>query len=221
MVVEGGDANTAKILMVEVTAEPSTKNQTIPTVSLFEAATIQRPVPPTVAIDGVWPAATQSIEFKTIEENFTEAYPSRPAFVVNDQYFDAVVGDPAQIQLLKGDTDVWNLYSSNDAHIFHIHINSFQALGRSTYDAGNRVYNAPVTYQMPIWRDTIYIDSIGGTDIQLTQAAQKYETYTPGTMVTMASKQFDFTGEFVLHCHNLFHEDNGMMLTVSILDPRS
>lgn len=221
MVVEGGDANTAKILMVEVTAEPSTKNQTIPTVSLFEAATIQRPVPPTVAIDGVWPAATQSIEFKTIEENFTEAYPSRPAFVVNDQYFDAVVGDPAQIQLLKGDTDVWNLYSSNDAHIFHIHINSFQALGRSTYDAGNRVYNAPVTYQMPIWRDTIYIDSIGGTDIQLTQAAQKYETYTPGTMVTMASKQVDFTGEFVLHCHNLFHEDNGMMLTVSILDPET
>jgi FtsP/CotA-like multicopper oxidase with cupredoxin domain len=43
----------------------------------------------------------------------------------------------------------------------------------------------------------------------------------PGTMVVAASKQVDFTGEFVLHCHNLFHEDNGMMLSVAILDPET
>ncbi|MGH1356549.1 MAG: multicopper oxidase family protein [Thalassovita sp.] len=221
MVVEGQDPNTADILTVTVTAQTSNKNQSIPTVSLFETASIKRPVPPVVDIGGIWPAATQSIEFKTIEENFTGSYPSKPAFVVNDQYFDVTVGDPAQIQLFKGDTDVWNVYSTNDAHIFHIHINSFQALGRSTYDATNRVYSAPVTYKMPIWRDTIYVDSVGGEKIPGSEPTKNYDTYTPGTMVTMASKQVDFTGEFVLHCHNLFHEDNGMMVTVSILDPET
>ncbi len=219
MVVEGQDPNEADILTVTVTSETSTKTQSIPKVSLFKTASIKRPVPPIVDIDGAWPAATQSIEFKTIEENFTASYPSKPAFVVNDQYFDVNVGDPAQIQLYKGDTDVWNVYSTNDAHIFHIHINSFQALGRSTYDPINRVYEAPVTYKMPIWRDTIYVDSVGGEDIPESNPTTKYDVYTPGTMVTMASKQVDFTGEFVLHCHNLFHEDNGMMVTVSILDP--
>ncbi len=221
MVVEGQNPNTADILTVTVTENTSTKNQSIPTISLFSEQTIKRPVEPAFAIDETWPAATQSIEFKTIEENFTESYPSKPAFVVNDQYFDVTVGDPAQIQLFKGDTDVWNVYSTNDAHIFHIHINSFQALGRSVYDKDNRVYNPPVTYKMPIWRDTIYVDSIGGDTKPGSSPKTKYDTYTPGTMVTMASKQVDFTGEFVLHCHNLFHEDNGMMLTVSILDPET
>ena len=66
---------------------------------------------------------------------------------------------------------------------------------------------------MPIWRDTIYFD--GGPPPGNTTEPQ----FTPGTMVVTASKQVDFTGEFVLHCHNLFHEDNGMMLTVSVEDP--
>ncbi|MBY5933539.1 multicopper oxidase domain-containing protein [Tateyamaria omphalii] len=221
MVVQGQDPNTADILTVTVTTDASTKEQSIPTIDLFRKESIKRPVPPAMNIDGVWPAATQSIEFKTIEENFKGSYPSKPAFVVNDQYFDVTVGDPAQIQLFKGDTDIWNVYSTNDAHIFHIHINSFQALGRSVYDVEGRVYLPPVTYKMPIWRDTIYVDSVGGNKIPGTSPEKKYDTYTPGTMVTMASKQVDFTGEFVLHCHNLFHEDNGMMLTVSILDPKT
>lgn len=72
------------------------------------------------------------------------------------------------------------------------------------------MYGNPIFYLLPIWRDTIYFDA--GTD---------GEDFVPGTMVAMASKQVEFTGEFVLHCHNLFHEDNGMMLTVAILDPET
>ena len=44
----------------------------------------------------------------------------------------------------------------------------------------------------------------------------KTPTATSGRRVSAQSYQVDYTGEFVLHCHNLFHEDNGMMLSVAI-----
>ena len=220
-VVENNTPNTSNLMTFVVSANTSTKGQTLPTEALFATATIQRPVVPdglpvsgsTVGVPATMPVATQSLEFKTIDANFNASgVPTAPAFLINDQHFDGEPGKPAQLQLFKGDTDVWNLYSSNDAHIFHIHINSFAAFARVPYAVANRGYEAPVYYQMPIWRDTIYFDA--GT-------ADTNSNFVPGTMVVAASKQVDFTGEFVLHCHNLFHEDNGMMLTVAILDPET
>lgn len=214
MVVQVGTPNTDTLIAIEIGAQAHDVAQQIPPMSLYADASIRRPVPPAFDFGASQlPQATQSLEFKTIGAAFNSSgVPTEPAFVINDQHFDGNLGDPAQIQLFKGNTDVWNLYSTNDGHIFHIHINSFQALARVPYDAKNRVYLPPVRYAMPIWRDTIYFDGgppEGSGDTQ----------FLPGTMVVMASKQVDFTGEFVLHCHNLFHEDNGMMLTVSILDP--
>lgn len=214
MVVEVEKPNTDTLIGINIGNATHDVAQAIPPMSLFADATIQRPVAP--AIDpntGTLPQATQSLEFKTIGAAFnTSGVPTRPAFLINDQHFDGNLDDRAQIQLYKGNTDVWNLYSTNDGHIFHIHINSFQALARVPYDAVNRVYSPPIPYAMPIWRDTIYFDGGPTKDTEETE-------FLPGTMAVMASKQVDFTGEFVLHCHNLFHEDSGMMLTVSILDP--
>jgi FtsP/CotA-like multicopper oxidase with cupredoxin domain len=214
MVVEVGTPNTDTLIDIEIAEDAHDAAQAIPPMSLYADASIRRPVPPAVDLaSGQFPQATQSLEFKTIEAAFNASgVPTRPAFLINDQHFDGNLDNPAQIQLYKGNTDVWNLYSTNDGHIFHIHINSFQALARVPYDSANRVYKPPIPYAMPIWRDTIYFD--GGP-----KEGSGDTEFLPGTMVVMASKQVDFTGEFVLHCHNLFHEDSGMMLTVSILDP--
>ncbi|MEI4233603.1 multicopper oxidase family protein [Roseovarius sp. D22-M7] len=214
MVTEVDDPNTDTLIRIDVGDTAHDTPQSLPPMSLFAAPEIQRPVPPEVDLTGAnLPPATRSLEFKTVDAAFNASgVPTYPAFLINDQYFDGNLDDPAQIQLYKGDTDVWNLFSTNDAHIFHIHINSFQALARVPYDKVNRVYAAPIPYRFPIWRDTIYFDGGPIKDSEET-------TFLPGTMVVMASKQVDFTGEFVLHCHNLFHEDNGMMVTVSILDP--
>ncbi len=220
-VVENNTPNTSSLMTFVVSSTKSTKNQSLPTEALFATGTIQRPEVPdslpasgsTITVPSSMPVATQTLEFKTVDSAFNASgVPTAPAFLINDQHFD---GDPAaspQLQLYKGDSDVWNLYSSNDAHIFHIHINSFAAFARVPYDTTNRGYEAPVYYQMPIWRDTIYFDA-GTPDTE--------SNFVPGTMVVAASKQVDFTGEFVLHCHNLFHEDNGMMLSVAILDPET
>lgn len=214
MVVEVDAPNTDTLITIDVAEVVYDVPQSLPPMSLFADTRIQRPDTPQIDLtQGHLPQATQSLEFKTINSAFNASgVPTEPAFLINDQSFDGNLDDPAQIQLYKGNTDVWNLYSTNEGHIFHIHVNSFQALARVPYDKVNRVYSAPIMYRFPIWRDTIYFDGGPTEDTEET-------TFLPGTMVVMASKQVDFTGEFVLHCHNLFHEDNGMMLTVSVLDP--
>jgi L-ascorbate oxidase len=214
MVVEVDTPNNDVLIEIEIGDTAHDIAQSVPPMSLYADAKIQRPVPPAIDLaNGTLPAATQSLEFKTIGAAFnTSGVATQPAFLINDQHFDGDLGDSAQLQLYKGDTDVWNLRSTNDGHIFHIHINSFQAFARVPYDTDKSVYGAPVPYAMPIWRDTIYFD---GGPIEGTQETE----FLPGTMVVMASKQVDYTGEYVLHCHNLFHEDSGMMLTVSVLDP--
>lgn len=214
MVVEVDTPNTDTLIRIEIGDAAHDVAQAIPPMALYAESTIQRPEPPAIDLaTGSVPQATQSLEFKTIGAAFNASgVPTSPAFLINDQHFNGNLDDPAQIQLYKGNTDVWNLYSTNDGHIFHIHINSFQAIARVPYDTANRAYGPPVHYSMPIWRDTIYFD--GGP-----MEGSGDTEFLPGTMVVMASKQVDFTGEFVLHCHNLFHEDSGMMLTVSILDP--
>ena len=41
----------------------------------------------------------------------------------------------------------------------------------------------------------------------------------PGYTVVMRTQYQDFTGEFVMHCHVLDHEDAGMMANVQIVSP--
>ncbi|WNM61354.1 multicopper oxidase domain-containing protein [Candidatus Nitrospira neomarina] len=51
----------------------------------------------------------------------------------------------------------------------------------------------------PLWRDTILV-----------------RTNPPATE-TMRTRYEVFTGKYVFHCHNLVHEDRGMMQLVEIL----
>ena len=132
MVVQSDTPNTDTILTLTVTSGTPAKSQQIPPMSLYAASTIQRPVSPDTGMTGPsLPPATQTLEFKTIGANFgPDGETTAPPFVINGQHFDGDLDDPAQLQLFKGDTDVWNLYSTNEAHIFHIHINSFAAFAR-------------------------------------------------------------------------------------------
>jgi FtsP/CotA-like multicopper oxidase with cupredoxin domain len=42
-------------------------------------------------------------------------------------------------------------------------------------------------------------------------------TLPPFSSITIRQQFLDFTGKFVLHCHVVFHEDFGMMLTVEVV----
>ena len=88
----------------------------------------------------------------------------------------------------------WTLTSGLAGHPFHIHINHFQVQQYFSRDS----VTAPWVDQKiaPIWKDTYYV---GQNDSIIMKTVYK-----------------NFIGDFVLHCHILDHEDQGMMQCVRI-----
>ncbi len=110
-----------------------------------------------------------------------------------DRQFDP---DCADVTLPLGSSEEWRIHNNLDLggfpfHVFHIHINPFQLL-----KSGTTVYQPPYP-----WMDSITL-------------ADK----TAGPVV-IRHRFEEFTGEYVLHCHFLGHEDRGMMLAVQTVCP--
>lgn len=119
------------------------------------------------------------------------------ASVINARVFNPI---RSQRDLAVKQVDLWSAQSAAGTHMFHIHINSFQLVSRGQ-----------VNYPFPLWRDTLLVktqsDKEGNSEI--------------GEIVQFLQKPLDFTGATVMHCHNVFHEDNGMMELVNLLPPLS
>jgi L-ascorbate oxidase len=88
-----------------------------------------------------------------------------------------------------GASERWEIRAF-DGHPFHIHINPFLVCPNSSNKEPNFAH----------WRDTMWV--------QVEDGARD---------VIMNPRRF--TGQFVLHCHKLNHEDEGMMELVEICDP--
>ncbi len=121
-------------------------------------------------------------------------------FMVNGEAYD-----PAKSRdLVLGNVEEWKLTSLAGSHPFHIHVNPFQV---------SRILNQQgVDVSMPgsgdpeyagtkgIWKDTLFVKG-GGYTLYVRTRYQRY------------------IGEYVLHCHILDHEDQGMMQNVRVLLP--
>ncbi|ADZ89362.1 multicopper oxidase family protein [Marinomonas mediterranea] len=108
--------------------------------------------------------------------------------------------------LTLGQWQRWNLCTRGLApmHPYHIHVNPFYA-----YRTG------PDGEQQGVWRDTLAIE-IGDKNAPSNTVAyseNRYPTTLPGIDDPLTVKQM-YTGAFVLHCHILDHEDQGMMQKV-------
>ncbi len=79
---------------------------------------------------------------------------------------------------------------TNNIHPMHVHGVMFQVYSRNG--------NTTLAPNDKGWKDTVLVDA--------------YET------VQVLVKFNDYSGRYLLHCHNLEHEDNGMMLNIEI-DP--
>jgi FtsP/CotA-like multicopper oxidase with cupredoxin domain len=130
---------------------------------------------------------TQGVVFGFTDKTFAAEIGGASA--VNARVFNPM---RSQRNLALDQVDLWSVQSASDIHMFHIHINSFQLVSRGQ-----------IAYPFPIWRDTLLIN-------QPTQSGS-------GEIVQFLQKPLDFTGSLVMHCHNVFHEDNGMMELVEIL----
>ncbi|MQY29108.1 multicopper oxidase family protein [Nocardia aurantia] len=82
-----------------------------------------------------------------------------------------------------GDTEIWRLVTDLD-HPIHLHLNQFRVLSRN---------GGPPRPADAGWKDTLYLEAA-----QIAEIAVRFT---------------DFPGRYVLHCHNLEHEDMSMMAT--------
>ncbi|MCP9762324.1 multicopper oxidase family protein [Lacihabitans soyangensis] len=92
--------------------------------------------------------------------------------------------------VVLGSVETWDFDNSigDEAHPMHIHGANFQLVSRM----GGR--NAIFPHEKA-WKDTVLVG--------------------PGEKVRVMIK-FEIKGKFVLHCHNLEHEDDGMMLNFEV-----
>jgi len=130
--------------------------------------------------------------------------------------------DPDRIdrKLPVGSVEEWVMQSHFVSHPFHIHVNPFQVVeildpnGRdvsaagSVDDAGGSV-DPQYAGLKGVWKDTLWIKSLA--------PSQQDGYYT----IRVRTRYQRYIGEFVLHCHILDHEDQGMMQNVEIVLPNS
>ncbi len=124
--------------------------------------------------------------------------------------------DPNRIDrhLVLGTVQEWDMQSRFASHPYHIHVNPFQIVavldpngkdvsGPDAVDDFGGTVDPQYRGMKGVWKDTIWIKNVGnvGTGAYTVIARTRYQRYI---------------GEFVLHCHILDHEDQGMMENVAV-----
>jgi FtsP/CotA-like multicopper oxidase with cupredoxin domain len=98
--------------------------------------------------------------------------------------------DPRRVDVRarRGRLELWEVRNaSSEPHPFHVHATSFQVVSRTS---------GPLGAQDLGWKDTVLT--------------------WPGETVALAIRFEQYAGLYVLHCHNLEHEDAGMMLNLEV-----
>lgn len=115
-------------------------------------------------------------------------------FQINGQEYRS---DVVNQNLVLGGVQTWNLSSSSGNHPYHIHVNPFQ-IASITAKPGKTI-DAQYKDMVGTWRDTLIV--------------------TPNVNITINTRYQRYIGEYVLHCHILAHEDQGMMQNVKVSLP--
>ena len=91
----------------------------------------------------------------------------------------------------KGTAEIWNLRNESGgwAHPVHIHFEEGRVLKRN-----------------------------GGTPPPWERGRKDVYYLGPNENVSVFLRFRDFTGRYVMHCHNTIHEDHGMMIRYDIED---
>jgi FtsP/CotA-like multicopper oxidase with cupredoxin domain len=107
------------------------------------------------------------------------------------------------IQPRLGSVEEWNFINrNNDEHPIHVHVNDFQVT--KYYDPTIGLRTGP-----DMWAED-------NANVPAPTTGANDSIVTPGEL-TMRTKFVDFTGTYVLHCHRLNHEDNGLMALINVI----
>jgi FtsP/CotA-like multicopper oxidase with cupredoxin domain len=158
---------------------------------------------------------------QTITFNIDVSQINGTFFEIDGQPYD---GNRIDRTLALGGVDEWTMKSNFVSHPYHIHVNPFQIVkiiapdGKTDVSApgavdnfgkdgnGNPVIDPQYPGLKGVWKDTLLVKNLGaGTAGQYT--------------ITMRTRYQRYIGDFVLHCHILDHEDQGMMQNIRIAVP--
>ena len=144
-------------------------------------------------------------------------------FAIGTDADNAVPYDPAVVnrELKLGDAQKWELKSAVAGHPFHIHVNPFQ-IEKIIAPDGVTDLSEPGAVDLTdknkpdsqyaglkgVWKDTLFVKP----GVKDAKDPKKLDYYT----VYVNTRYQRYIGEFVLHCHILDHEDQGMMQNVRI-----
>jgi FtsP/CotA-like multicopper oxidase with cupredoxin domain len=90
---------------------------------------------------------------------------------------------------------------NNDAHPMHIHVNDFQVMAIDDPHRGK-------TGVEPWGVDNVNVPAPIFNDMHVVS--------TPATL-TLRQEFLEYPGTYVIHCHRLNHEDNGLMATINVI----
>ena len=116
-------------------------------------------------------------------------------FLIDDHPFDGEVKKTMKL----GTVERWHVTNRNEfTHPFHIHVNPFFV---------THINGVELAEDDPLrrWQDTMAIPTAPANWVE------------PAGSFTMLSRFVRFTGKFVIHCHILEHEDEGMMQAVEVI----
>ena len=107
------------------------------------------------------------------------------------------------LQPRLGSVEEWRFTNyNNDEHPIHIHVNDFQVI--ESFDPTTGVRSGP---------DRFGLDNV---NVAAPTMGSEESVVEPG-FLSLRTKFEEYTGVFVMHCHRLNHEDNGLMMLVSVI----
>ncbi|HEX6865199.1 MAG TPA: multicopper oxidase domain-containing protein, partial [Thermoanaerobaculia bacterium] len=161
------------------------------------------PAMPSYLEDITQVAGTRTLRFELKDP--TTGHDVGPGFMPSKFYINLQAGElrqynPACVDITArlGTAEEWTILNTTNLdpfHVFHIHTNPFQVIQNG---------GAPLTPPY-VWQDSITLPA--------------NEPLGRARVVKMRTRFEEFTGEYVLHCHFLGHEDRGMMLGVQTVCP--
>jgi FtsP/CotA-like multicopper oxidase with cupredoxin domain len=109
----------------------------------------------------------------------------------------------ALIQPRLGSVEEWNFINyNNDEHPIHVHVNDFQVT--HYFDPTTGLETGP-----EMW-------GVDNANVPAPVMGAEEAVIQPGAL-SLRSSFDDFIGLFVMHCHRLNHEDNGLMALVNVI----
>lgn len=107
------------------------------------------------------------------------------------------------IQPRLGSVEEWTFVNhNNDEHPIHVHVNDFQVTRYHDPTTG-------LTTGPDMWGED-------NANVPAPTMGANEAVVAPGTL-SMRTKFVDFTGLYVMHCHRLNHEDNGLMAMINVI----